>query len=53
MDRFDEEFDFIIAGSGGGSIPVALVMKEQGRSVVILEKLPVFGGTSAYSGGVI
>lgn len=51
--QFDEQFDFIVVGSGGGSVPAALVMKDQGRSVVILEKLAVFGGTSAYSGGVI
>ncbi|HEX7856345.1 MAG TPA: FAD-binding protein [Sphingobium sp.] len=48
-----QEFDFIIVGSGGGSVPAALVMKDQGKTAVIIEKLPVFGGTSAYSGGVI
>lgn len=49
----EEEFDFVIVGSGGGSVPAALVMKDRGKSVVIVEKLPVFGGTTAYSGGVI
>ncbi len=49
---FDETFDFVIVGSGAGSVPAALVMKDAGRSAVILEKLPVFGGTTAYSGGV-
>jgi 3-oxosteroid 1-dehydrogenase len=49
----DEEFDFVIVGSGGGSVPAALVMKEQGKRVLIIEKLPVIGGTSVYSGGVI
>jgi 3-oxosteroid 1-dehydrogenase len=49
----DNEFDFIIVGSGGGSVPAALVMKDRGKSVLIVEKLPVFGGTTAYSGGVI
>lgn len=49
---FDEEFDFVVVGSGAGSVPAALVMKDAGKSVVILEKLPVFGGTTAYSGGV-
>lgn len=49
----DETFDFVIIGSGGGSVPAALVMQDQGRSVCILEKQDCFGGTSAYSGGVI
>lgn len=49
----DHSFDFVIVGSGGGSVPAALVMKAAGKSVVIVEKLPVFGGTTAYSGGVI
>lgn len=49
----DEDFDFVIVGSGGGAVPAALVMKDQGKSVVILEKQDCFGGTSAYSGGVI
>ncbi len=51
----DEEvaFDFVIVGSGAGSIPAALVMQEHGRTAVIIEKQAVVGGTSAYSGGVI
>ena len=48
-----EEFDFVIVGSGAGAIPAALVMQEHGRSAVIIEKQGVVGGTSAYSGGVI
>lgn len=48
-----EEFDFVIVGSGAGSIPAALVVQEQGKSAVIIEKQTVVGGTSAYSGGVI
>lgn len=49
----DEEFDFVIVGAGGGSVPAALVMQDRGHSVCILEKQDCFGGTSAYSGGVI
>lgn len=49
----EEVFDFVVVGSGAGSIPAALVMQEYGKSVVILEKQSVVGGTSAYSGGVI
>jgi 3-oxosteroid 1-dehydrogenase len=49
----ENTFDFIIVGSGGGSAPAALVMKDHGRSAVIIEKQAVIGGSSAYSGGVI
>ena len=48
-----ETFDFIIVGSGGGSVPAALVMQSYGKSAVIIEKQAVIGGSSAYSGGVI
>ncbi len=48
-----EDFDFIIVGSGGGSTPAALLMHEQGKRVLIIEKSELIGGTSAYSGGVI
>lgn len=50
---WDEQFDFVIIGAGGGSVPAALVMNDHGKSVCILEKQACFGGTSAYSGGVI
>jgi 3-oxosteroid 1-dehydrogenase len=49
----EETYDFIIVGSGGGSAPAALVMHEAGKRVLIIEKEAMFGGTSAYSGGVI
>ncbi len=49
----EETFDFVIVGSGAGSVPAALVLQEQGKRVLIIEKQAVIGGTSAYSGGVI
>jgi len=53
MDAPDTTYDFIIVGSGGGSVPAALVMQEQGKRPLIIEKQPVIGGSSAFSGGVI
>ena len=50
---FDETFDFVVAGSGGGSMCAALMMRKLGRSVLILEKTPLVGGTTARSGGVM
>ncbi|HKT76602.1 MAG TPA: FAD-binding protein [Sphingobium sp.] len=50
---FDEEFDFVVVGSGGGSMCAALVMRAAGKSVVVLEKTEYVGGTTARSGGVM
>lgn len=49
----DENFDFVIVGSGGGSMCAALVMRAAGKSVLILEKTDLVGGTTAKSGGVM
>lgn len=51
--EFGEVFDFVVAGSGGGSMCAALVMREAGHSVLILEKTALVGGTTARSGGVM
>ena len=53
MADFDETFDWVVVGSGAGSVSSALLMKRAGKSVVILEKSPWFGGTTAKSGGVM
>lgn len=50
---FNEVFDFVVAGSGGGSMCAALVMRAAGKSVLILEKTDLVGGTTARSGGVM
>ncbi|WP_428310616.1 FAD-binding protein [Hydrocarboniphaga sp.] len=53
MQHWDETFDFVVAGCGGGSMCAALVMRAAGRSVLILEKTALLGGTTARSGGVM
>ncbi|HEX7857734.1 MAG TPA: FAD-dependent oxidoreductase [Sphingobium sp.] len=50
---FDEVFDFVVVGSGGGSMSSALFMRSVGKTVVILEKAPKIGGTTSRSGGVM
>jgi 3-oxosteroid 1-dehydrogenase len=49
---FDESYDLVIVGSGAASVPAALTAKSLGQSAVILEKQALFGGSTAYSGGV-
>ena len=51
--RFDETRDFVVVGSGGGSMCAGLVMRDAGHSVLILEKTDRIGGTTARSGGVM
>lgn len=53
MIEGDETFDFIIVGSGGGSMCAALVVKAMGMNPLILEKTDLFGGTTAKSGGIM
>jgi 3-oxosteroid 1-dehydrogenase len=49
----NETFDFVIIGSGGGSLCAALVMRRAGKRVLVLEKTDLLGGTTATSGGVM
>ena len=53
MSGFDETFDWVVVGSGAGSMSSALVMRDAGKSVVVLEKTQFVGGTTAKSGGVM
>lgn len=53
MAGFDEVFDFVVVGSGGGSMCSSLLMRTHGKSAVILEKTGLVGGTTARSGGVM
>lgn len=53
MPGFDETFDWVVVGSGAGSMSSSLLMRDQGKSVVILEKSKFAGGTTSKSGGVI
>jgi 3-oxosteroid 1-dehydrogenase len=53
MADFDETFDWVVVGSGAGSMSSGLLMRHAGKSVVILEKSAFAGGTTAKSGGVM
>ena len=43
--------DVLVIGSGAGGLAVAITARHHGLDVVVLEKEPVFGGTTAISGG--
>jgi succinate dehydrogenase/fumarate reductase flavoprotein subunit len=52
-DAGEIQCDVVVIGSGAGGMSTAIVAKKHGLDVVICEKEPVFGGTTAYSGGVL
>ena len=45
--------DIIVVGAGGTGLAAAASAAENGAKVIVLEKLPMIGGSSAFSGGSI
>lgn len=45
--------DVLVAGSGASGMTAAIVAAQAGLSVIVAEKEPVFGGTTALSGGYL
>jgi succinate dehydrogenase/fumarate reductase flavoprotein subunit len=51
MENQDTSYDVVVVGSGAAGMTAAITAAKRGLSVLIVEKEPVFGGTSARSGG--
>lgn len=49
----DIQCDLLVIGSGAGGLSTAITAKKHGLEVVVIEKEPFFGGTTAFSGGVL
>jgi 3-oxosteroid 1-dehydrogenase len=49
---FDKEADVVVVGTGAAGCIAALFAADAGAEVLIVEKAPIFGGTTAKSGGV-
>ncbi|MEI9928473.1 MAG: FAD-dependent oxidoreductase [Sphingomonas sp.] len=45
--------DLLVVGSGSGGLTAAIAAHDAGLRVLIVEKSPVVGGGTAYSGGVV
>lgn len=48
-----DDYDLIIVGAGAGGLSTAITAAKNGLKVIVLEKDQVFGGTTAFSGGVL
>lgn len=48
-----ESCDVLVAGSGGAGLTAAIAATKAGAKVIVVEKDAVFGGTTAFSGGMI
>ena len=55
MDGHDstDVYDVVVIGSGAGGLACAVTAAVRGLTAVVLEKEPVFGGTTAFSGGYL
>ncbi|KHK88991.1 FAD-dependent oxidoreductase [Novosphingobium malaysiense] len=53
MISANQTYDFIVVGSGGGSMCAALYLKSVGLNPLVLEKTEFIGGSTAMSGGVL
>ena len=53
MQQDPDEFDVIVLGAGAGGMTAAAVAAAEHMRVLLLEKAPVIGGTTAISGGMV
>ncbi len=51
MDKLPEQIDLLVIGSGAGGLSTAVTAALLGQKVLVVEKEPEYGGTTAWSGG--
>jgi fumarate reductase flavoprotein subunit len=53
MQRDELTYDVVVVGGGGAGLAAAIEARERGASVVLLEKNPALGGSTAWSIGSV
>jgi succinate dehydrogenase/fumarate reductase flavoprotein subunit len=53
MEHGAQTCDVLVIGSGAGGLSTAITARKHGLDVVVIEKEGHFGGTTAFSGGVL
>ncbi|TFD86981.1 FAD-dependent oxidoreductase [Cryobacterium lactosi] len=48
-----DDFEVVVIGSGAGALTAAATAAHEGKSVLVVEKSDLLGGTSAVSGGML
>lgn len=51
--KWDEEADIIVLGAGGAGLAAAWEAADRGAKVIVIEKMPVMGGSSSICGGAL
>ncbi|HSV60678.1 MAG TPA: FAD-dependent oxidoreductase [Variovorax sp.] len=51
MSMQETEYDVLVVGTGAAGMSAAVTVAYQGLKVLVVDKAPVFGGTTARSGG--
>lgn len=51
--NYSEEFDVVVVGTGAAGLTAAVAAALRGLSVLVVEKTQYYGGTTAFSGGVV
>ena len=51
IEKFDEQYDVVIVGSGFAGLTCALRCAEKNYSVLLIEKMTILGGNSLICGG--
>lgn len=49
--KWDEEYDIVIIGAGGAGLAAGVESVQQGMKAIIIEKMPLIGGSSLLCGG--
>ena len=51
MSKQETEYDVLVVGTGASGMSAAVTAAHQGLKVLVVDKAPVYGGTTARSGG--